>query len=89
MSAIGEAPTFYRVVTPDGIALVIAEEKPWPQHCGVSHDLIELGDPDYISSGDGMLRFSPDRGSHALYGYAHEGDGPFSHWDLIRTEPQR
>jgi hypothetical protein len=85
MGTIEVAPTFWRVVTPQGIALICADPTPWPDHIGITDDLLNLADPAYVTHGDGMVRFTPDLGTTALYGYAHP-DGPgVNHYDLLNT----
>lgn len=84
MTTTERAPMLYRVDTPDGIALVMGKDALWPPHIGISHELIELADPAYLSLGDGMARFRPEVGPSALYGFAHKGDADCDHWDLIR-----
>lgn len=86
-------PVFWRVVTPDGIAILVDEvppRDPWPKHLAISRELLRQADRAYITAGDGLVRFAPDFGEGALYGFAHTGPSEFvDHYDLIRTiEPR-
>lgn len=82
----GLAPTFWRVVLPSGAALISADRTPWPEHLAVSIGFVEVSDSQYVSRGDGMLRFAPDLGPSALYGFAHDEGPDVAHYDLIRVD---
>lgn len=87
MSDIAE-PWFSWVVVPPGkIAVVRNPSGPWPGHIGITDDLLNEADPDYLTHGDGMVRFTLTDDT-ALYGYAHPDETPgVHHYDLL-AEPQ-
>src|SRR5438477_12722413 len=98
---MGEAErvVFHSILGPDGRRClwrraVPGPWEPWPKHLAVTRDLIGWWDTEFVTAGDGMLRFRMQDGDAALYGLAHEQPrgnawitpySPVDHYDLIRA----
>jgi len=76
---------FHYVIEPTG-RIVYMLHGDWPAHIGLAREFLEYANPDLLSAGDGMVRFTP-LGQTALYGIApcETGAPHISHYD--RLEP--
>lgn len=86
MSEVGEGPMFWSVIVPPGRVLHGRQNStPWPQHLGISDQLLRYADPDQVQQGDGFVRFNMLNDDSVLYGIAHADPNRegINHYDRI------